>query len=442
MLEKFIEPSTEYTAIPLTGGRYRISLDGVIIDQNNDPVLTKIIDGEHHSYISLWNGATYHKTAIIVNLTFKPVHIPSQYYKLLDVLYIDGNPLNLHPSNIIWSNKVKIGTSQYPGFYFIPGVSRYLINEDGVIINYLSGKSRRPKTRKLSRQYEERSIILDTDKPSGLGLHRLLCLVFKEYPSNVDKLDVNHIDLNPSNNHLDNLEWVSRKRNIEHALENKTDSFNTRVLVRDIATNKIMEFNSLNECGRYFNVSTEAIRYRCAAKNNPIFKKRYQFRFKNKDHGWNRVCEHESNIDAPVTRRDIFTSDIKHYYNVDEAARDIKSSPSGIINHELELAGKKPLGRYIFKFTDSPLEWPVYDEDELEIYRQCLESGNHLQGLGYIIIDVNTGERFLYANVYEAAKKIGFSRTGLYKVMFENRIVNNRWRVISFFKDKKYKEHN
>ena len=46
-------------------------------------------------------------------------------------------------------------------------------------------------------------------------VHRLIALTF--IPRQSKDLTVNHIDYNPENNHIDNLEWISEKSNQIHA---------------------------------------------------------------------------------------------------------------------------------------------------------------------------------------------------------------------------------
>lgn len=52
-------------------------------------------------------------------------------------------------------------------------------------------------------------------------VHRLVALAFIKIDE--DRSFVNHIDKNPSNNKLNNLEWVNRRENQTHAFLNKSN---------------------------------------------------------------------------------------------------------------------------------------------------------------------------------------------------------------------------
>lgn len=64
------------------------------------------------------------------------------------------------------------------------------------------------------------SITLSKDnKRITESIHRLVAQAFIPNPEN--KCCVNHIDGNPSNNNLNNLEWVTMKENSQHAYSKK-----------------------------------------------------------------------------------------------------------------------------------------------------------------------------------------------------------------------------
>ena len=52
------------------------------------------------------------------------------------------------------------------------------------------------------------------DKPRTLKVHRLICQVFIQNPNNYT--EVNHKDEDKSNNCVDNLEWCTRKYNVNY----------------------------------------------------------------------------------------------------------------------------------------------------------------------------------------------------------------------------------
>jgi hypothetical protein len=86
-------------------------------------------------------------------------------------------------------------------------------------------------------------------KYKNFRAHRIVCLAFIENPEN--KPFVNHKDENPSNNKIENLEWITNKENINYSLDlnnrrknNKRSKF---VIQIDPLTNKtIKEFQSIS----------------------------------------------------------------------------------------------------------------------------------------------------------------------------------------------------
>lgn len=56
----------------------------------------------------------------------------------------------------------------------------------------------------------------DTKKTKNMYIHRLVAELFLDTPRGFEHTQVNHKDGDKTNNHFDNLEWVSPKENIAH----------------------------------------------------------------------------------------------------------------------------------------------------------------------------------------------------------------------------------
>ena len=126
----------------------------------------------------------------------------------------------------------------------IEGYEGYSISKDGEIWSERSNKL-------LSPFPDKKGYLLCNLYRNGIRkqhkIHRLVALTFIPNPEN--KPQVNHIDGNKANNHIDNLEWASPKENIKHAWDSglansisgvhRTDSKLTEEDVLYIRTNYI-----------------------------------------------------------------------------------------------------------------------------------------------------------------------------------------------------------
>lgn len=107
----------------------------------------------------------------------------------------------------------------------IPGWENYEINRDGIVRSvdriekFINGtrlrKGRVMKVR-LNTQGYPWLHFKSYGKVYGVGIHRLLALVFIPNPDN--KPYVAHLDHNPLNYSLDNLMWTTQKENIAQSV--------------------------------------------------------------------------------------------------------------------------------------------------------------------------------------------------------------------------------
>ncbi len=101
--------------------------------------------------------------------------------------------------------------------------------------NFRNAKTKRQKTFNIealkSTQSRVRVDVKNTiKKGSGFYLHRLIAMTFIPNPQELSgPLEVNHIDGNPYNNCVSNLEWITREENMRHFHENREKYENKNV---------------------------------------------------------------------------------------------------------------------------------------------------------------------------------------------------------------------
>lgn len=93
---------------------------------------------------------------------------------------------------------------------------RYMVSSYGNIKSMVYNLPRLLAPDKGSRGYMRVTLCNKTQMKRFL-VHRLVAVAFVHNPEN--KPHVNHIDNNPSNNNVSNLEWATRAENIQHAVK-------------------------------------------------------------------------------------------------------------------------------------------------------------------------------------------------------------------------------
>ena len=103
---------------------------------------------------------------------------------------------------------------------FIPGYEGlYMIYKDGRVLSCKLGKTRTFKFLSISNKtgWYVRVNLRKNKRSKTFYVHRLVADAFLENTNN--HCEVNHIDGNKQNNHVDNLEWCTHSMNIQHAFD-------------------------------------------------------------------------------------------------------------------------------------------------------------------------------------------------------------------------------
>ncbi len=109
--------------------------------------------------------------------------------------------------------------------------------------------------------YSKYILCTNNERPKQLYVHRLVAEHFLLNPSNLP--EVNHLDHNKQNNHIKNLEWVSRIQNMAHAYKNLQLIFlkPKPVFEYDLQNNLIKEYSSIYQAGKANGVTPMGLAY-------------------------------------------------------------------------------------------------------------------------------------------------------------------------------------
>lgn len=124
------------------------------------------------------------------------------------------------------------------------------------------------KANRTKRTAHQKVWLYKDGKRTQHQVHRLVALAFIPNPDGL--LFVNHKDCDPTNNHVENLEWCSAKQNSIHAYQNGrwtppnqagSKNANSKLVEADIVEIKVMyaEVKNCSEIARRFKVNPKTI---------------------------------------------------------------------------------------------------------------------------------------------------------------------------------------
>ena len=120
------------------------------------------------------------------------------------------------------------------------------------------------------------SVILWKDgKIKKFLIHRLVAIAFLENSNN--KPCINHIDCNPSNNCIDNLEWCTYSENTQYAYKlGRMNRRKTPIIAINLTTKEEIYLNSQQEAARQLNLYepniNNVLKGKCKRAGNYTFK--------------------------------------------------------------------------------------------------------------------------------------------------------------------------
>jgi hypothetical protein len=157
------------------------------------------------------------------------------------------------------------GKYQVSNFGNVKSLNRKTLRKDGKIVSF--------KECNLKYRFQKSGYASICMSKKNYLVHRLVADAFLEKISLL-KLDVNHIDCNKSNNSINNLQWVSKSENIQHAIKNqrfkrfygKEHWLSKKVIQKNKNGELIKIWDSFSDVKRELNLDIKSLIYCCNGK--------------------------------------------------------------------------------------------------------------------------------------------------------------------------------
>jgi hypothetical protein len=339
------------------------------------------------------------------------LELPASLLDRIVIVFKDSDENNWTVENL--SYRFKDGPLPcpfYPGFYYIPGFSRYVIDRSGTLTvvrttHQIKWSVTLPGKNGVIGGYRAASIISDQGRRKGISRHRVLCIVFKDYQGHLDDLWVNHKNGVPGDDRLDNLEFCTPSQNVKHAYDHGLHSHKTvAVDIWNWKTDEKLSFTTMQTCADHLNLNHAFISSRLKAGNNKRFEDGW--RFKRQVDDWlplnDRVGAMSTNID--VFARHIYTNQVWVFGSIADAARHTGIGDRSVRKHAVTKP-MIPLNGWNFRYVRDYEGWPQYTEQHLAIFRDRPKKG----GDGIEVFDLETNEMLFFTSDEAAGKHFGIS---------------------------------
>jgi HNH endonuclease len=382
--------------------------------------------------INWYDGEKDYELGLIVLSAFGKIGHDYTLYNRVDVIYRDGNNTNIFASNLICRFSGPPIESHIPGFFLIPGFSRYVINRSGEVYNLLKNKTISWATSKAKEGnrlggYKYRNFLTDYGSITTYR-HRLLCLVFIPFTGVFNKLTVNHKDGIKSNNDLNNLEWVTYSENNKHAWDSGLKLNNRpRILKRNLLTGKIDSYRSVRECAYSLgDTSGFYVTQRLKDQSGGIYPDYLLFK---RDDGsdwpevdYSKIPSVPSSYQNVLVARNVFTGRTYAFDNLQEFSKQINVSTTVIVEHA-RVNQVIPSNGYNFRYLINSNTWPNHTEKHLLVYKDYPERPAD----GVIMMDHETMQDTFFTSCYKVIEKMGIHEDHLRTLIYSGRRFNKRY---------------
>ena len=393
MFERYQDSKSKFVDIPVPDERDKlcISEDGQVFSQSHGFIQTsRDEDGFKTVYLDLWNGLKSYRVGLLTLVAYGKLRLQPQYFDMVETFHLDGDKDNHHPANIGYRYKAPIECEQHPEFFYIPCYNNYVIDRRGNIKAWRTGvfltqhtsrASARALHRRRKQGYKFVSAVSDTGHKNA-RVHRLLALTFIPYPDNVDELTVNHLDGDPGNNCIENLEWTTFRGNLIHAMTTNlmrrdakpaTIAFERGYAI-NVITGAQLEFTTFQQVSKLTGIAHTTVRDRIAEKSQALCQGGWMFK-DDPSTPWRVVKDPWKELSAntagmKIRSMNVFTGEVREHENARSAQRELGFDSAGsMVKRYINKGFKTPLFGYVFRMEYDTTPWPEFNERQLAVFR-------------------------------------------------------------------------
>lgn len=375
--------------IPHTDDAFFVSVDGVVTTARGDVV--PIVKESKCNYVTLpWIlGEIPYSLDFVMLSAFKPLFLDPTQWNGLVVMYADGDDANHQLNNLVWKIPVRTESIKYPGYYHIPAYTRYGISDSLRVIDLTSGVEITPYID--YKGYYRFSLRCDDGVWRSIGRHRANCLINTDYPANADNLVVNHIDGVPGNDAIDNLELVTNKENILHAVRLGLQNVTREVGYMDVHGNTEL-YSSLKNMIEDKAINVETF-YSAVKKDGYLPNGAKVFYLKDDSRHVPRTA---------VLVRDVRTGEVHRYPSIKQAAKAYEMTVRAFTDR-LNLEGQPLLANYTQIQRESNAKpWREVDLANEKLYDNPTRKIK--------VRDVVGGKEWVFESMVMAAEHFGITK--------------------------------
>lgn len=253
-----------------------------------------------------------------------------------------------------------------PGF-----INTYISKEGNVCLLNSKSELVKPTTQEWSTTkgtYKYVRVINDDFTGVMKAIHQLVCLTYHgPSPSDGRIYEPNHKNGDKHDNRPENLEWCTRKENVQHAFDSGICQAGLRIEAINKITGEVRKYNSLNRMSREWNIPRSKLRSIVANHRDTLYQNEWTFTIDNtSDKKVNRYQR------KPIIFKNYLTGEIVITNDVEEASSYTKvKAPT--IHHRLNSKNgyNTLLSNFVFKRVEDNIIWPIFSiEDALQAKAQ------------------------------------------------------------------------